>query len=276
LRRSYWIAYNGFNLGRRSRRFVVEAGDRRREIASLTAYLLVLDGCRRISTSALSLASEDNVTIALILKDRMVWFTGMLQRKHVELILTQYSTSRAKEIASCIREAFNHNLYAFFSRLNLPFEAEGGLGKVRVNALKLLSRYLRVDLSLIESVIQYLSYFIEAECLDAVVRAGLTPHIGFVNKRSLTRDFLLVFEPSTVWRCLVEVGSDILSSIDLGSYEGRRLLLKYLRSIVERSVEDTDGRRMPLFKHIKAAAKGLASYLMNPAGGFIPFKEAVY
>ena len=266
MKRSYWVVANRYVLGARSRRFLLEVDGERVEVAAVKAYLIALRGDGWVTARALELAREEGVCLAFI--GRKLSWAGPEGVRGVEYVLAQGSEWRRAEVS----RALLATAAIEFGRLTgrgveelASLEEEALLREVEGMRNELTHRVaeaFNVDASWAGEAANVVRKFLYAECLSAVLSAGLSPHIGVIGDRPLYEDLSLEFEPAVVWEPLLSLAKRVPAPLDLGDVQGVRLILASAKRRLEGAA--WPGCRRSLNYVIRRRALALASSLASP------------
>ena len=277
MKKSFWVVADWVRVSKESERFVVEYEGKKYEIAAMIADLIVIDGDFTITTAALELASRNNVTMVFIRGKDLMWFYKAFPSKDVSYFIYQYEAVRSRtDITDALIRGFYHNYTRIARKLKIkvPKLKLGMFCEYKDNLLGLVaesvSSKLRVDKERLISLADYLRLFVLAECLDSVIKLGLSPFMGFIHKESLIHDLELLFEFSLVWCSLLDFDRP-LDSVNINSGPSKRALLRSLRRMLESPVADVKGRKYTFYKHLRSTARSLRSSILNPSIKFEPF-----
>lgn len=256
-RESFWVIGDKARISRVSGRFLVELDGRKTEVAAVKTDTLVVDAALDVTTGALGLASEHDVTISC-LASGLKWFTSPFPQRDVETLLRQYEAARVgSDIEKRIEEAYRREYRRLARKLGSSDLAEG------------VARRVIWSRAGVAKVAGYLKQFLYAEALDAVVKAGLTPYIGFVNKGFLPADLAMEFEPYVLWPVLLHLNFPEPETL---STEVKRRLARLLKSRLGMEAVSQAGVRASLRKHMRLQAKAMASVVRRPAVRYEAFK----
>ncbi len=252
-----------YSVRRRGRRFLVEVGGRRSEVAAPTIDLLVLRGVGEVSSDVLELASEEDVLIVFIGDGFFSWFAppskkdigyviGQWGARNIlgDVFVDTYIDSSARFLESM---GFDGNYvriigetYSDFWRSVEP--------RVETQLLVNVVEKTGLPLSFVEETYRLYLEFLEAEALNAVIRAGLSPHIDFLGK-TLYSELALEFRAPLVWDTIRGFREPLPSRAES--------ILKPFKSRVYGYVR-VYGKNIYARKLIHSRAKGVARCSMNP------------
>lgn len=275
MRKSRWIISSNYSIGKKSKRFIVEIDDSKFELAAASYELLVLHGDGAISSEALMLALEEDVNVVIIDNDfSLSWFSGFV--KGVEYLLSQKSFAKLPDHPNAIIDTYILSGCNFLSEVGYQVDKElveyllsiddierkflEVFSRFESITLNLLSVELGLDTSIIRKLCSLYSAFLEAEVLSAIIFSGLSPVIGFLNKRMLYRDLSLEFKFPIVWKSVLNLRDEQIK--DLDSMENKRRVLRVLKGRME---EVSSYYKVSYRELIRRRARLLASSMINPA-----------
>jgi len=261
MKSSKWIVLRECEIGRRSGRFTIKHDNKIDEIAAVKTYLLVIDSDFKISLEAIRLASENSITLFIVDRDRYTWLTHSYVEKNIDYVLNQYNIFRKSYLKKMFDKAVRENILRLNKRIGVDEYCEDICG--------IVSDIKGIDRKILSEIENYFKLFVVAECLDAIIRSGLTPYIPIYS--FLPEDFEKMFHHIAVWYSILDIDEKVFLNHDLNNYSYKRSILKYLRERLNRELIDIYGNRRPLIQHIKSYIKSLASHVLNPLAQFNPF-----
>jgi len=265
VRVSRWVVAREYSVKRRSRRFVVEADGSRVEVAASRVYLLALLGEGWITTGALELAYGENVCIAFI-GDRLAWFEPKPIRG-VEYLIAQFKPERGAEVAESIRRSWIAGAGEFLKKLGRRSGASS-VEELRGEVRGAVASYLGATAAWIERLEGVYRRFLEAECLSALLNAGLSPHLSLSGREPVLEEFSLEFEFQMVWEPMLSAGRAGLTRVDLSEVSALRSALRYAKDRLEGLVAPHTTLRSLIWRKARALASSLLNPLMSYEAGW--------
>ena len=255
-----WIT-GEYKLSTVSQRFRIEVKHLPKAVekAALQVDYIALETTGTITASALTLATVHNIPIVAVdFEKKRIVVLNQIQLGGVEYVLSQYySMKYSTEYHEKIAEATVHNI-----RQLVGETTDTGHWKTDyILAVNTLNEYLRKASMLNE--VEYALLFLQAELAAAIIKAKLSPHIGYLNRGEygLVKDLTLLFAPPLLKTLLPRL------TLVKQEKETRREILKHLKWSLETPVQ-----LKPLEEHIRQEPKKLAQALRNPLAKYYPFK----
>ena len=273
-RESKWIIAENFKIKSRSRRFLIEIDEDRAEVAARKIDLLVLYGDGWITSEALALAVEEAVNMVII-GDELIWLEGRPYRD-VEYLMAQYDWLNISEVSHKILNTYIRSAGYFLRKrrianLNVKHlievkNLEEKYRRSREILEKVFADYAKKKIKeeVFSEALIFLEKLLDAEVLDAILRAGLTPHLSFVEDIPLYSFIALEFRGPLLWESVLRI--EELHIENLKNLEDLRRIAEILKIRLSGLVP---GSKRSYREAIRRRVKALASVFRNPLASYV-------
>ncbi len=276
MRKSRWIISKDFSINKKSKRFIVRIDGSKYELSSNNYELLVIFGDGEISSDALMLAEEEDVNIVVVDDDlSLCWFSGF--SKGIEYLLNQIDAVKYGSYQHIILNTYILNGFNFLSEIGYSVEKEivnylieiedyekkylEAFQRLETISKSILSVEYSIEDYVIDNVVKIYYAFLKAEILSSIIFSGLSPYIGFIDKKSLYNDVALEFRFPIVWETLKTHHREIKEYSLPKDIDEIRNILRFLKDKLE-TVSNYHG--ISFREILRRRTRLMASSIVNP------------